>query len=71
MNTRHVQRLADIDIAEPGDHPLVEQQGLGRRSPPDELAGQIGGGQVRSERFRAKIDEMRVRPKPSRFGKIK
>ena len=35
-----MQRLADIDIAEPRDEPLIEQQRLDRRLPPAKGLGE-------------------------------
>ena len=53
-----VQRLADIDVAEPGDDALVEKQALDRRpAARRERARQIGGVEPAAERLGAEALE--------------
>ena len=55
------QRLADIDVAEPGDDPLVEQRRLDRRHLAGERRGQIGAVEAGFERLRPHAGEQRMR----------
>ena len=47
------QRLADIDVAKPGDDALVEQRRLYRLPPPGERASSWAGVERAAERLRA------------------
>ena len=53
------QRLADIDIAEPGHQPLIHERGLQRRLASGEEAGKRGAGELVAERLDADRAEMR------------
>lgn len=57
MEPRPVQRLADIDVAEAGDAPLVEQGCLERRAPAGEQRPQPPARQLRPERLDAEAGE--------------
>src|SRR4051794_15925965 len=56
-----VQRLADVDVAEPGDDALVEQRRLDRRYLPGERTVQITGVETRLQRLGAEPREHRMR----------
>ncbi len=60
-NPGAVQRLADIDIAEPGDHALIQQQGLDRRRPAAKGAGEKGGVERVAQRLDPEAVEQLVR----------
>src|SRR6185295_3891272 len=47
-----IERIADVDVAEPGDDALVEQERLDRRGPAVERAGESGAVERRAERLR-------------------
>ena len=63
-----MQRLADIDVAEPRDKPLVEQRGFQRRLLAGEEAAEHGAVERRAERLDADIPEQRV-PGEARSGR--
>ena len=54
------QRLADIDVAQPGDDPLVEQRGFDRRHLAGERCGEISAIEFGFERLRAEPRQERV-----------
>jgi hypothetical protein len=54
-----VERLADIDVTEPGDDPLVEQQHFHRGEAAGEGAREMTGGQVVAERLGPQCGERR------------
>src|SRR5215218_4197630 len=59
MQPRPEQRLADIDVAEPGDQALVEERRLERRPLAPEQAGDRLAGELIAERLEPEIAEMR------------
>jgi hypothetical protein len=57
-----VQRLADIDVAEARDDPLVEQQRLDRRARPASARRSAGAVEVVAERLRPHARKRLVAP---------
>ena len=57
---RPEQRLADVDVAEPRDHPLVEQRRLQARLLVGAGARQHGGVEFVAERLGAKAVQERL-----------
>ena len=55
---RPPQRLADIDVAEAGDQPLVHERRLERRLAAGEQAGERGAAHLVAERLDAERGEM-------------
>ena len=70
------QRLADIDVAQPGDDLLVQQRRLDRRALAGQRGGQAGRGERRVQRLRPQVRQQPVRvllrasapDRPSRTG---
>ncbi len=55
-----IERLADIDVAEPGDDALIEQGGLDRGHLAGEFGSEIGAVEPRLERLRPEAGQQRV-----------
>jgi hypothetical protein len=53
VNPRAVQGLVGVDVADPRDAPLVEQEGLDRGAAPPRERVQVRGGETRVERLDA------------------
>ncbi len=64
---RAPQRLADIDIAEPGNILLIEQRALQRLRLAGEAFRQIGGTELVAGRFRSQAEEEGIEVK---FGTL-
>jgi hypothetical protein len=64
QQARAVERLADIDIAEPGDQPLIEQRGLEWRFFTGEALCDQRAVERIAERLDAEIAKQRMRLKP-------
>src|SRR5690606_31022795 len=58
---RAEKSFADVDVAEPGDNPLIEQKALQVAAPAGGVAREIFGRQVWSERLDAEVCEQRMR----------
>ena len=55
------QGLAGVDVADPGDHVLVQKKRLDRGHSPDRLACQIAAGEGRAKRLWTKRGQERMR----------
>src|SRR3954454_22628306 len=59
VQTRPIERLVGVDVADAGDARLVEQEGLQRRGPSRRHLSQGLGREVRGERLDAELGEAR------------
>src|SRR5205085_8518032 len=59
-DARAEERLANIDVSEPGDDPLIEQRGFDRRHLAGERRSEIGAVEFGFERLRAEPRQERV-----------
>ena len=71
---RDVERLADIDVAEPRDDALIEQHRLDRRDPAGERRRQhvgveIGAERLGAERARRRASRRAARSRPDRASR--